>query len=240
MTENNNRNDIEDNILYRLEEEEDRGNSSYVLEDEGPNEEDPGESEEDEEESEPDSINRKAGLSLLFKILTTPVEGWKEMKRRRLSPDSIASSVFYPLVALASVSEFIRILYGSVMPLSDIVIEAVIMFMALFFGYFTVILLGSNLLPKEVRPTIKSDIGKNFTMMSVSSLALFMFGYNAFPMIDSVLVFLPLWTIYIVCKGVKILRVPKEVEIRTKGTLSCLIVGTPLLWDWLLSEILNV
>lgn len=264
MVDKDRNTDIDDDILYRLDDEVEDDNS-YILPEynsekrgshsdtayydstdtenqegaEGEEEDEEGDETEDSGDDQ-EKLKGKVGFSLLFKILATPVEGWKEMKRRRLSTDSIASSVFYPLVACASASEFIRLIYGSVTPLSDMVKEAVITFMALFFGYFTVLLLGGYLLPKGVRGYMKETTGKNLTMMAFSSLALFIIIYNAFPMIDPVLVFLPLWTIYIVCKGVKILRVPKDTEIRTKGTLCCLIIGAPLLWDWLLSELLNV
>ncbi|MDE6296562.1 MAG: hypothetical protein K2L89_01840, partial [Muribaculaceae bacterium] len=98
---------------------------------------------------------------------------------------------------------------------------------------FTIILLCGLLLPKAASNVFKKDIGKEFVMMNMSTLALFFTAMNLFPMIDAVLVFLPIWTIYLIYKGVKILRVPAEIESRTKIVLTFLMIGVPLLWEWL-------
>ena len=93
------------------------------------------------------------------------------------------------------------------------------------------------LFPLSVKEALKKDIGKEFVMMNLSTLALFLAAMNIFPMIDAILVFLPLWTVYLIYKGVKILRVPVMLEARTKVILIFLIIGIPLFWNWLLDTV---
>lgn len=191
--------------------------------------------EDDEEYDEDDDnrLNRGNIFSLLFKILSTPVEGWKELKRRRYLPEEIASGMFYPSIAVASLSEFASMIFTTV-GLSECLMEALITFIAFFFGYFTVMLIGGVILPKLSREIIKTAIGKEFVMVNISTLALFYAAMRLLPMIDAVLVFLPIWTIYLIYKGVRILRIPEEVETRTKILLTFLIIGSPLFWSWIM------
>ncbi len=94
------------------------------------------------------------------------------------------------------------------------------------------------MLPSKSRDIIKKDIGKQFVMLAMSSLAIFWIFIQIMPMLEPVLVFLPLWTIYLIYKGVRILRVPEEVENSTTGLLCMLIIGIPVLWNWVLTDIL--
>lgn len=195
-----------------------------------------------EMENEAESWNGETGngksfsIALLLKILATPVEGWKALKRGRFKPEAVASACFYPLVAMASLSEFTALFYDVNLTPTSLLVPAIVTFITFFFGYFTVLLCGNILLPSKESQMLQKPFGKEFVMLSISTLALFYIIYRVFPLLGPVLVFLPLWTIYIVFKGVKLFRVDKELEIRVGGTLSFLIIGAPLLWNWLLSE----
>ena len=223
--------------LYYLEEEEDdkfpEDNTEMEEEDDDQEEIDEEEGENDDEANE--TFKGKGNLILLLlKILATPVEGWKEFKRRRYTVEETASGCFYPLTAIAAISCFADMIYKTV-TLSVCVMNALNVFISLFFGYFTVIILGGLFLPKVVSDIVKKEIGKEFVMINMSSLALFYSAVMLFQMIDAILVFLPLWTIYLIYKGVKILRIPEEVATRTKIIFTFLIIGAPVLWNWLFS-----
>ncbi|MDE5789925.1 MAG: YIP1 family protein [Muribaculaceae bacterium] len=191
------------------------------------------EDEADEEENEEGAEIKSGKFSLLFKIMSTPVEGWKELKRRRYPAEEVASGLFYPTVAMASLSEFAGMIYTTI-GVGECLMNALVAFISFFFGYFTVLLLCGGILPKASKGIMKTSIGKEFIMVNMSTLALFFTAINLFPMIDAVLVFLPIWTIYLIYKGVRILRIPESVETRTKILLTFLIVGAPVLWSWLM------
>lgn len=248
-----NDNDI-DKPLYAIEDDEKplyeiedslspRPEAEYCIDDE---EEDADEEEEDEdmdeeqltEESVVSEKKNPSPVRLLFKTMFTPVEGWKALKRARLKTEEFASRCFYPLIALAAISEVSKIFYEANVSVSDWAVDGLITFMTFFFGYFSVLLAGGFMLPPKSRDIIKKDIGKQFVMLAMSSLAIFWIFIQIMPMLEPVLVFLPLWTIYLIYKGVRILRVPEEVENSTTGLLCMLIIGIPVLWNWVLTDIL--
>lgn len=181
---------------------------------------------------------RISPFSVLVKTMLTPVEGWKALKRARFRTEDVASRCFYPLVAMAAFSDITMLFYEANTTIGEWVLAGLTTFITFFFGYFTLLLLGSFILPRMSRDILKKDIGKQFVMMSMSTLAIFYTVINIIPMLEPVLVFLPLWTIYLIYKGIRVLRVNSEVENSTTGLMCMLIIGTPLLWNWLFSELL--
>lgn len=190
------------------------------------------------DEPESDVAKTPSPLAILLRTMFTPVEGWKALKRARLKTETFASRCFYPLIGVCAVSEIARMFYEANVTFGDWAKDGLCTFMTFFFGYFSVILAGGALLPSKSREVLKKDIGKQFVMLAMSTLALFWTLIQIMPMFEPVLVFLPLWTIYLVYKGVRILRVPKDVENSTTGLLCMLIIGMPVLWNWLVSEVL--
>lgn len=246
--------------LYSIEEEDNRSEydiedknvsdttDEYVLEDENNDSEFCEYVIEDEiesiEENDAEAWSGKTNeakpspFGLIFKILANPVHGWKNLKRCKYSVDSVASSTLYPLLAVAAVSEYTALFYDVDASITSLFIPAIITFITFFFGYFSVLLLSDFLLPKEARKTMHTYFGKEYVMINVSTLTLFYIIYRLFPLAAPIVAFLPLWTIYIACKGVKLFRLPAEKETRTCGMMSFLIIGCPLFWNWLFNEIM--
>lgn len=200
----------------------------YVLEDDEP--------ETNPEEPQQNGKRKNSLIALFLKIMTTPIEGWKELKRRKASNESIAGSIFYPMVALAALSQFAALFYDEDVTLNVAVTNATIIFVAFFFGYFTMQLVAPVLMPKECRDIVRTDLGKNFMMINTATLALFYVIYSVLPLLEPLMVFLPLWTIYLVFKGVKIFRIAREKEARVQFTLCAIIIGMPVLWYWVIEE----
>lgn len=238
--------ELDDAPLYAIPDEIESLDTSAHDSDEDAEEEDYEDEEEDEEDeeaeenNEPDAkkVKRPSPIGIMFKTMLGPMEGWKELKRARLSTDEFASRCYYPMIALAAISEGAMIFYEANITIGDWAKTALSTFITFFFGYFTVLFLGSFVLPKKSRDVLKKDVGKQFVMLAMSTLALFWSAICLFPMLEPVLVFLPLWTIYIVFKGVRRLRVPQEVQSSTTGLLCMLIIGVPVLWNWIMTELL--
>lgn len=186
---------------YVLEEEPDRKDSSaeeYVIDDEVPDDDIEVKTEEESEAWRGDTCeSRPSAFGLLLKVLSNPVDGWKAVKRSKYSVDSFAAGCFYPLLGLAAVSEFTALFYESDSTLSSLLVPAVITFITFFFGYFSVLLFGEFLLPREARKTLHTYYGKEYVMINMSTLAVFYILFRLFPIVGPILAFLPLWTIYI-------------------------------------------
>lgn len=187
------------------------------------------------ETSASDKSSNKSPVAVMFKILCTPVEGWKEMKRRKFTSEHVAASLFYPCCAVAAASEFCQLFYMEGFTVQMCLMNALTAFVSFFFGYFSILFLADLILPKDARGILKTSFGKNYVMSCMSTLAIFFAVNNIFPPLEPVFVFLPIWTAYLVYKGVKILRVEKEYETRTQFLLAILIIGMPLAWNHIMS-----
>lgn len=183
---------------------------------------------------------KTSGFGLMIHILSNPADGWKALKRAKLGVESIASSCFYPLIALASVSEYSALFYDPDSTVTSLLEPAIITLITFFFGYFSVLILGNLLLPKESHITLHNYYGKEFVMINISTLTLFYIIFRIFPPAAPIWAFLPFWTIYLIYKGVKLFRVPKDKESKTFVILSILIIGSPIFWNWIFTELLNL
>lgn len=165
---------------------------------------------------------------LMFKILVSPVEGWKALKRQNWTPDILGSKLFYPLLALAAVVKYIMEYFFDGRDVTSSLTMAVGAFISYFFGYFLIQLLSGLIFPKHVSDAVKSDFGKVFVMMSISTSVLFYIIYVLLPMLTAVTFFLPLWTIYIITRGIRFIRVPRDKETATIVITCMLVIGVPI------------
>ncbi len=192
------------------------------------------------ESEAPDGAHKKSPFKVMLDIMAGPVQGWKTMRRQRYTPQEVLSRLLYPLTAGAAASQLANLFYDANASIAGVVIGAVVTFIAFFFGYFTVVGVARSLMRKDSGEWVETPFGKEYVAFSMSTLALFTIFLTLLPMLEPVIVFLPLWTIYIVCRGVRFLRVPSDGETRVSIIMSVLIVGTPMAYWWLFSKILTL
>lgn len=220
----------EDNI-YIYNEEEDPDDSPYnfaSIENQ----------EEDEEQLNEEEDKKKHPFSLLLEVMFNPVQGWKRIRRLKLTAENMQSGCFYPLLAILALSKFSDYFYVAKANLSMVVSQAIVAFVSYFFGYFCVIIFMKNIFSKPVSDYMESNFGKIFIMLPMSTLVLFSIFTNLFPMLWPILIFLPLWTLYIMYKGIRFFKLGQS-QVLKFTVLSCVsVIGFPELIDWLLNMIL--
>lgn len=183
----------------------------------------------------------KGGISvfgLLLKTMFNPVEGWKAVRRANISPETFQKECFYPLLAVYAVSKFAILAYSVKANLSEVLVDAVTSFVSFFFGYFCIVILLQHLMPKESAKTFDTDFGKDLVLLSLSSLCLFFIFTELLPMLWAVLIFLPLWTVYMICRSTKFIKIPEDRQLLTVALMNLIIIGVPILLEWGLGEIL--
>ena len=232
---------VEDNDnLYIIEEEKGKetDNSSDNLENSPLNYAAYHEIEDEAEEIADKTEKVRSPFSFLIKIMFNPVEGWKSLRRSGLSIDSFQSGCFYPLLALMAISKFVDLFYTVDTNISQIITKAVISFVAFFFGNFCIQMVMSWILPKEMAQKFEEKFGKEFTLVALSTLVLFSILTNILPMIWPILIFLPIWTLYIMFKGVRFFKFPVEKEMKFFILVSCAMIGIPSVIEWALYSII--
>lgn len=182
---------------------------------------------EDAEEEEEEHVKRHP-FRVMLDILAGPVQGWKVMKRQHYKPQEVLAGLLYPLSGVAAATQFADLIYDANASISGTLIQAVAVFIAFFFGYFTITGVARSLMPKDSGEWAEKDFGKCFVAFSLATLALFTTVLALLPMLEPILVFLPLWTIYIICRGVRFLRVAPDKETSVSFILCVLLIGIPI------------
>lgn len=181
---------------------------------------------------------RRSPLGLLFQIMFNPVEGWKKLRRSGIKVEELQSGCFYPLLAILALSYFAEFIYSVNVSLSQIITQAVVAFVAFFFGFFCVQMVLSWLLSKDIAKEFEEKFGKEYTMIAMSTLALFSSITNLLPMLWPILIFLPIWTLYLMFKGVRFFKLSQKEEMKFFVLSGASVIGVPILIDWALNAVL--
>ncbi|MDE5774674.1 MAG: hypothetical protein K2H86_09515, partial [Muribaculaceae bacterium] len=107
MTQNNSEYDLEKEEYYILDNEPD----NTPNEDPESDNEDSGDNESKNDDSAHNEQHKKNPILLLLLMMINPIEGWKNIRRAHYSIDDVTSRCFYPLIAVAAVSEFMSYIY---------------------------------------------------------------------------------------------------------------------------------
>ncbi len=191
-----------------------------------------------EDESQEKQRPHDAVLKLLLSVLSNPTEGWKKVRRDKVTVESAQTNCFYPLLALLAVSHFASLFYNSRVTVTEVLMQAVTSFVGYFAGYFLIVILLKALMPRGAGKCMDTEFGKVFVILNLSSLCLFFTAMEFLPMLWAILIFLPLWTVYVICRGVKFFKFPEDKSITCTGLMCILIIGIPSLIEWGLTEIL--
>ncbi len=183
-------------------------------------------------------IDRPNLFLLLFKVMLNPIEGWKSIRRSKVTAEELQRGCFSPLLGLLAISQFVELIFSSRITLANAIEDAVISFVSFFMGYFCIILLLRAIMPKVTTKSLDSDFGKIFVLVNLSTLCIFYSLTELLPMLWAILIFLPLWTVYIICRGTRFFVFPNNRQITCTATLCLVIIGIPTLLDWILEQIL--
>lgn len=222
-----------ENIFYNLDDSEndpDQSPYNYAIASE--------EDENEETESGNLSVKTVSPWKLLIGVMFNPVEGWKRIRRQKVCAERIQSSCFYPLLALLALSKFSDYIYSVNVSLKMVISQAVVAFVSYFFGYFTILFLLSVLLPKSVSENFDKDFGKAYILIGLSTLVLFAFVTNLLPMLWPILIFLPLWTLYLLYQGSRFFKLTEPQVLKFLVVVGVSVVGIPILIDWGLNELM--
>lgn len=173
--------------------------------------------------------------TLFPRILTMPGEGWEKTMQHGPRPEIAVIRFLLPLSLLAAGAEFFAYLYQVGLSFTDLLVRAVITFCAFFIGYYIALVFAKIFLPKDAKDFPSSNYGKLLTLTGIASLACFRVLFMALPMLDFILEFLPLWTLFIIYRGMKMVVVSAEKQTMALGVMCIDIICSPLLVEWILS-----
>lgn len=165
--------------------------------------------------------------SIFIRLFYSPLTGWKQLKNSAYSPDRTASKVFYPLVALASLGQFASKIYYPSQSLGYLLQSAVGIFISFFIGYFLVVVLCRSFLPADAKTKIDTPYGRKWLQYLMATLTLFFTIYELCPVLEPLLVFAPIFTVYLALRGVRFLRIKEASDNLVGWTVGLLCIVIP-------------
>lgn len=183
---------------------------------------------------------RHSPFFLLLGILMTGTAGWKDLRRTRLKPEQTAAGCFYPLIALASVCRFADWFYLPDFNLSNTLISAASVFASFFFSYFAVQVVCRWLFPLSAKAKTETPYFKLIVQYALASLALFWIPAEILPILEPLTVFLPIWTAFIITKGIRFLLLPEQYHNRCMVTIVVTVIVMPYLFMWACTQIFHI
>lgn len=182
---------------------------------------------------------RPTPFLLLLQILITGTAGWKDLRRARYTPEQTAAGCFYPILACASVCRFADWFYLPEFILSETLVSAASVFVSFFFSYFAIQVVCRWLFPFEAKDRTDTSYFKLIIQYALSSLALFWIPGELLPILEPLTVFLPIWSAFIITKGIRFLRLPERHHNRCMVTIIIVTIVMPYLFMWICDKIFN-
>lgn len=189
------------------------------------------------EEGNQENPKHPSPFMLLIDILFTGTAGWKRLRRARLTPEQTAAGCFYPILALVAIFRFADWFYLPEFDLASTLVQAASIFASFFFSYFAAQVICKWFFPAEAKAKVDSPYFKLVVQYALASLALFWIPAEVLPILEPITVFLPIWTVFIITKGVRFLRLPENHKNRCMVTIIVSTVLTPYLFTWLCEKI---
>lgn len=171
-------------------------------------------------------------FGIMVRILFSPVTGFKRLKASGLTPEAFNAAVFFPLLAIVSASSFIGMIYFPDTGVSDALRNAISVFISFFLTYFAIFPLMQLSVGKEHIGSFTSPYGRKMVSAGMSSLVIFYTLYELCPLLEPILFFSPLYTVYLFARGFKWTALPQNKKTPALIELSIISVFMPYLIDW--------
>ena len=94
------------------------------------------------------------------------------------------------------------------------------------------------LLPAEMTKKFDCDYGKSYFIVALTTITLFSILKDLLPMLWPILFFLPIWTMYLMFKGVRFFKFEEHREWKFYLYAVAGVIGMPLIIEWVLNALM--
>lgn len=160
-------------------------------------------------------------------LIVSPASGWDDVDRSGFSPAKVLSGLFYPLLAILSISCFAEIFYDNLVTLSDMLMKAIVAFTSYFVSYYAIIFILSAIFPKQINGRATYARFCNFVSYNLAFLVIVEIMSNIFmglPPLD----YFRLYVLLIAYKGLDFINVQKAEKRGFLIVCGALLLLTPL------------
>lgn len=173
------------------------------------------------------TASKSVCLKYFLRLLLSPNNGWKKLYTCNISSTIFERQLFYPLLALTAVCQFLTLLYTPETSISSILQRAIIGFVSMFASNFAILAVARTLMPPTASQKSTSPFFKVFVVNSLCIYNLCYLLSLLAPQAKVLLVLGSIYTLYTVYKGIKYLHLPHDERIPASVVACILIVGLP-------------
>lgn len=164
---------------------------------------------------------------LFLELLLSPNNGWRKIRNAKVVPADFEQQLFYPLLALTAVCQFLILFYYPATPLTEVIQSAIVGFVAVFAGYFAALAAAHVFLPPKASEKSGSPFFRVFIAASMATLDVGYLLSLVAPQMKVILWLGLIYTLYVVCRGVKYLHVPHNERFATSILACVMVCGLP-------------
>lgn len=167
-------------------------------------------------------------VKYILLLIVSPSEGWKDINKFTIPNNLLLSRLFYPALAILSLSVFVPFVFGySGQELDNVIVLAMIDFIKYFISFFVVSYLLLGFYAHVFKSRNEINKVNNYIAFNLTILVLFNVLRNVMPGFPFFDIF-PLYIIYVVYKGTPYLDVPRVEVLKFIGIVSVLLLLIPI------------
>lgn len=176
-------------------------------------------------------------FKLLFQLILSPSQGWQDVSHDSVEPRRLATSGFYPIIALAALAFFLQGFYHPAeRSFIMMVQEAIIIFVSYFLSFYLAQFIFSCFIHRYVMTEPSEKHNSTYIIFGLSLLALAALVENSLPIKLPVRQFFAIYIAIVLWRGVKYMAVyPEKV-----GHFMLMSIGAILLPPFIINSFFKI
>lgn len=174
-------------------------------------------------------------LRNIIQLILAPAKGWEDVSGDMADPSSLSRAYLYPLMGLASVSVFFRMIYDSEYLFAELLVAAFVVFVSLFVTFYFAVAVFRYYFHKFCEGEPNERKYTTVITYCVCMQSIFTIIYNIMPRISLLNFLLPLVVTLIFWKSDIYLRVRPDRNLAFLLLGICSIILPPSILQWIFS-----
>lgn len=172
--------------------------------------------------------NKMFFLKNILLLIISPQEGWKGIGKYTIPNNLLLSKLYYPCLALLSLSLFVPYIAGYESSLlQNVIMSAMVDFVKFFISFFAISYLLTGIYADLFKSKNQVNNLNNFIIYNLTILVVFNILRNLMPGFPFFDIF-PLYIIYVVYRGCDYLSIPEEQIKKFVAITSILLILIPI------------
>ncbi len=171
----------------------------------------------------------------IFCVITSPKYGWGLINESNIPVGKVMRSAYVPLLCILALSCFVPMIYDRTIPFTASLMRGIVLFSTYFISYYIIVYLLGCTYPDMVKTQGATARLNDYILYNLIFLVLLMILRNLLPADFTPVLFLMLYLPWMAYKGTGNLFVDKDRVNRFAIVSSVLLLGLPLLLEYILS-----